>query len=219
VNVFKLYSYWRSSSAYRVRIALNLKNAAYEIVPVHLLREGGEQYRPEYRALNPQALVPLLADGDFLLAQSLAIFHYLEERLPQPPLVPQQARAAARMWAFCLAIACEIQPLQNTRVVRYLEGQLGADEAQRSAWLRHWIGAGLAALEAQLAAQAPQPYCFGEQPTYADCCLIPQLYAARRYAVPLAAYRRLLAVEARCQDHEAFRRAAPETQPDAPSSA
>lgn len=216
MTVFKLYSYWRSSSAYRVRIALNLKGAAYEIVPVHLLRDGGEQHRPEYRALNPQELVPLLVDGAFCLAQSLAIFQYLETRLPQPKLVPEDPREAARMWAFCQAVACEIQPLQNTRVLHYLEHPLGVDEARRRQWLHHWIGTGLAALEGMLASRASSACCFGDTPTYADCCLVPQLYAARRYGVALAAFPRLLAIEARCAEREAFRRAAPEAQPDAP---
>src|ERR1700745_1740468 len=123
--MLRLYQYWRSSRSYRVRIALNLKQTAYQCVRVHLLRDGGEQHKPEFHALNPQELIPLLVDGDFALGQSLAIFHYLESQVPQPALVPQAPREAARMWAFCQAVACEIQPLQNTRVLRYMTQQMG----------------------------------------------------------------------------------------------
>ncbi|HWY26029.1 MAG TPA: maleylacetoacetate isomerase, partial [Nevskia sp.] len=171
--MLKLYNYWRSSASYRVRIALNLKLVAFESVPVHLVRGGGEHHRPEYHALNPQELVPLLVDGDFTLGQSLAIFQYLESRLPQPPLAPTDPREAARMWAFCQAVACEIQPLQNTRVLDYLRDELALDEECRKAWLRHWIGVGLQALEETLRSRPESAYCFGDSPTYADCCLVP----------------------------------------------
>ncbi|MDR3417683.1 MAG: maleylacetoacetate isomerase [Nevskia sp.] len=212
--MLRLYSYWRSSSSYRVRIALNLKGAAYEIVPVHLLREGGEQHRPEYRALNPQELVPLLVDDDFTLGQSLAIFQYLETRLPLPPLAPADPREVARMWSFCQAIACEIQPMQNTRVQRYLAHELGLDEARRDGWLRHWIGSGLDALEEELRRRDESPYCFGDAPGYAECCLVPQMYAAERYGA-VRDWPRLQAVVARCRQLPAFAEAAPERQPDA----
>jgi maleylacetoacetate isomerase len=215
--MFKLYNYWRSSSSYRVRIALNLKLVEYETVPVHLVRDGGEQHKPEFHALNPHELVPLLVDGDFALGQSLAIFHYLEAQLPQPALVPQDAREAARMWAFCQAIACEIQPLQNTRVLRYLSEELGLAEDARTAWLRHWIGSGLAALEEELAQRPAHPYCFGQMPTYADCCLVPQMYAAERFGA-LRDWPRLQAITERCRGHEAFIKAHPDAQADAPKS-
>jgi maleylacetoacetate isomerase len=215
--MLKLYSYWRSSSSYRVRIALNLKLVAYENVPVNLLRDGGEQRTPEYHALNPQELIPLLADGDYTLGQSLAIFHYLEARVPQPALVPDEPCAAARMWAFCQAIACEIQPLQNTRVQRYLEQELGLSQEARGAWLRHWIGGGLDALEEELARREATPYCFGQTPTYADCCLVPQMYAAERFGA-VRQWPRLQAVAERCRGHEAFVKAQPELQADAPKS-
>ncbi len=215
--MLKLYNYWRSSSSYRVRIALNLKLVAYEAVPVHLVRDGGEQHKPDFHALNPQELVPLLVDGDFALGQSLAIFHYLESQVPQPALVPGEPRQAARMWAFCQAIACEIQPLQNTRVLRYLTQPLGLDEATRTTWLRHWIGNGLAALEEELAQRPATPYCFGETPTYADCCLVPQMYAAERFGA-VRDWPRLLAITQRCREHEAFIRAHPDLQLDAQKS-
>lgn len=215
--MLKLYNYWRSSSSYRVRIALNLKLVAYETVPVHLLRDGGEQHKPEYHALNPQELIPLLVDGDYALGQSLAIFHYLESRVPQPALVPEEPCAAARMWAFCQAIACEIQPLQNTRVLRYLKDELGLSEDARNSWLRHWIGGGLDALEEEQARRPESAYCFGDTPTYADCCLVPQMYSAERFGA-VREWPRLRAIVARCREHEAFVKAHPDLQGDAQKS-
>lgn len=215
--MLRLYSYWRSSSSYRVRIALNLKLVEYETVPIHLLRDGGEQRKAEYHALNPQQLVPLLVDGDFTLGQSLAIFHYLEAQVPQPALVPEDSREAARMWSFCQAIACEIQPLQNTRLLQYLGSELGLDEDRRNSWLRHWIGGGLDALEEELHRRPATPYCFGETPTYADCCLVPQMFAAERFGA-VRDWPRLQAVAARCREHPAFAAAHPQRQPDAQSA-
>jgi maleylacetoacetate isomerase len=212
--MLKLYGYWRSSSAYRVRIALQLKLIDYEAVPVHLLRDGGEQHRPEFRALNPQGRVPLLVDGGFRLSQSLAIFQYLEALAPHPALVPADAQDAARMWALCQTIACDIQPLQNSGVLDYLGGELGLDPARKQAWLQHWIGLGLQALEAMLAERDAAPYCCGDTPTYADCCLIPQLYAARRYGCALDRFPHLLAIDGRCAEHEAFIEARPDLQAD-----
>lgn len=213
--MLKLYSYWRSSSAYRVRIALGLKLIDYQLVPVHLLRDGGEQHKPEYLALNPQGRVPLLVDGDFRLSQSLAIFQYLEALAPYPALVPEDAQDAARMWALCQTIACDVQPLQNTGVLDYLGGELKLDEARKLAWLQHWIGLGLETLEAMLGERQAAPYCCGDTPTYADCCLVPQLYAARRYRCALERYPRLLAIDARCAEHAAFIDAHPDRQTDA----
>jgi maleylacetoacetate isomerase len=212
--MLKLYNYWRSTSSYRVRIALNLKLVAYEYHPVHLVRDGGEQRKPEYHALNPQELVPLLVDGDFALGQSLAIFQYLESTVPQPALVPEEPREAARMWSFCQAIACEIQPMQNTRVQRYFKQEWNLDEARNTAWLRHWIGGGLDALEEELARRPAAPYCFGDTPTYADCCLVPQMYSAERFGA-VRDWPRLKAINARCLEHPAFAAAHPDNQPDA----
>ena len=213
--MLRLYSYWSSTSSYRTRIALNLKLLDYELRTVHLVRDGGEQNDETYRRLNPQGLVPLLVDGEFRLAQSLAIFQYLEALVPQPALVPEDAQHAARMWSFCQTIASDIQPLQNLRVLHYLKDQLGVDDAARTRWLQHWIGAGLDPLEAMLQQYAESPYCFGDTPTYADCCLLPQLYAALRFGCALERWPRLAAVQSRCNEHPAFVAAHPSQQPDA----
>jgi maleylacetoacetate isomerase len=204
-----LYSYWRSSSAYRVRIALNLKQIDYDIVAVHLLRDGGEQHQAAYRRLNPQGLVPCLVDGDFVLSQSLAIFHYLESRFPERPLVPQDARQAAGMWALCSIIACDTQPLQNLSVLQYLETELGQDDDRRTAWARHWIARGLDAFEQLL---VDTPYCMGDEPTYADCVLVPQVYNARRYGLEPARWPRIATATAAAAALPAFERAHPEKQ-------
>lgn len=212
--MLKLYSYWRSSSSYRVRIALKLKLVAYEYHAVHLLRDGGEQRKPEYHALNPQELVPLLVDGDFALGQSLAIFHYLEAQLPCPALVPEDPREAARMWALCQAIACDIQPMQGNRVQRYFREEWNLDPARNTQWLQHWVGGGLDALEEEMSRRPATPYCFGETPTYADCCLVPQMYSAERFGIARH-WPRLQAVTRRCLEHAAFVAAHPDLQPDA----
>lgn len=212
----KLYSYWRSSASYRVRIALNLKGIAHELVPVHLTRDGGEQYGAAYRALNPQSRVPLLVDGDFALNQSLAILEYLEATRPQVPLVPDAPQARARMWAFCHTIAGDIQPLQNLATLAYLTGELRASEVQKTAWLRHWIERGLAALEAGFGPQAG-PFVLGAAPTLADCVLVPQIYAADRFGCDRGRFPRLAAVADHCQSHPAFAAAHPDRQPDRPA--
>jgi maleylacetoacetate isomerase len=212
----KLYSFWRSSCSYRVRIALAYKGLAYEYVPVHLTRDGGEQHQPAFRALNPQGYVPFLVDGDFGLSQSLAILDYLEQRFPDPALEPRDAQARARMWAFCLAIAADIQPLQNTGPVTYLTQTLAHTEEQKAAWIRHWIARGLAALEAGAGAG---PYVMGAAVTLADACLVPQWYNADRWQVDTVPFPKLAAIVARCRAHPAFAAASPERQPDAPAPA
>ncbi len=212
----KLYSYWRSSAAYRVRIALNLKGLPYEIVPVHLSKDGGEQRQAEFRKLNPQGLIPLLMDGGFRLNQSLAIFEYLEARQPQPALVPQDAAQRARMWAFCQTIACDIHPLNNLRVLQYLKNRLGVGEPERDVWYRHWIAEGFQALEASLQGLPETKFCFGDAPGFADCCLVPQMYNAKRYQCPLDAYPRLTLISARLRELPAFQAAHPDRQPDTP---
>jgi maleylacetoacetate isomerase/maleylpyruvate isomerase len=212
----KLYGFFRSSAAYRVRIALNLKGLGYDTVPVHLLRGGGEQFAPAYRGMNPQSLVPVLEDNGLVLTQSLAIIEYLEETHPRPPLLPATPQERARVRALALAIACDIHPLNNTRVLSYLTGPMGGSSETRNTWYHHWIALGLTALESQLA-DKPQTgkFCHGDAPGLADCCLVPQLANARRFKCDVAPYPTLLRIDANCQALDAFRRAAPDQQPDA----
>ncbi len=217
-EMLSLYSYWRSSAAYRVRIALHLKGLAYAQKPIHLLDNGGEQRSAEFRAVNPQALVPVLMDGERAIRQSLAIIEYLDESFPAIPLLPAMARDRARVRGLAQLIACDVHPLANLRVQQYLERELGVDQSHREAWSRHWISEGLAAFEA-LTRDNPSTgdFCEGELPSLADCCLIPQLYNARRLQMDLAAYPTLLRIEANCLALQGFQQAAPERQPDAPA--
>ena len=210
----RLYSYFRSSAAYRVRIALALKGLAYEYLPVHLIK--GEQRSDGYRALNAQALVPALVDEQRVFTQSLAIIEYLDERHPRPPLLPDAPAERARVRAIALSIACDIHPLDNTRVLQYLVRTLGVSEDAKNAWYRHWIDLGLAALETQLAGDpATGTFCHGEKPSLADVCLVPQLANARRFDIPLDAYPTLARIDSSCRALAAFAQAAPERQPDA----
>ncbi len=213
----RLYSYFNSSAAYRVRIALGLKGLAYGTVPVHLLRGGGEQLAEAYRRVNPQALVPALETDQGLLTQSLAIIEWLEERHPEPPLLPADGLQRARVRAFALAIACEIHPLCNLRVRRRLTSQFGAGEAEIRSWYGHWVGTGLAALEAMLdSGAAARGFCFpGLGPGLADICLVPQMANARRFDCDLTALPGLVAVDAALRARSEFHAAAPEVQPDA----
>lgn len=215
--MLKLYGYWRSSAAYRVRIALNLKGLACEHVPVHLVRDGGEQHGAAYRELNPQQLLPLLVDeenGGARIAQSLAILEYLDEIFPVPALLPSDPVDRARVRALALHIACDVHPLNNLRVLQYLSGELGVEEAARNAWYAHWVHTGLAAVEVGLAAFDGR-LSLGERPGYLEACLIPQVYNARRFNCDLTAYPRILAMTARCEALDAFKQAAPEAQRDA----
>jgi maleylacetoacetate isomerase len=207
-----LYTYWRSSAAYRVRIALNLKGLQAEHRAVHLRR--GEQRAAAYREINPQALVPTLVVGERRLTQSLAIIEYLEERHALPPLLPPAAEDRAWVRSIALAIACDIHPLDNTRVMQYLEAELGLDDVARDTWYKHWIREGFDAIETQLAAR-PAKFCFGEVPTLADVCLVPQVANARRVKLDLAPWPRIRAVNEACLALPAFDRARPENQPDA----
>ncbi|MBS0432934.1 MAG: maleylacetoacetate isomerase [Proteobacteria bacterium] len=216
-----LYSYWRSSAAYRVRIALNLKGLEYSIRPVHLTRDGGEQHTAGYREVNPQQLIPVLTDGDRMIRQSLAIIEYLDEAYPDTrPLLPVAARDRARVRALAQMVACDIHPLGNLRVLQYLERGFKASEKQRQAWSRHWIATGFDALEAMLAGNHNTGvFCEGDTPSIADCCLVPQVYNARRFEVPMQDYPTIARIDAACRELEAFKAAAPEAQPDAPATA
>jgi len=215
--MLKLYGYWRSSAAYRVRIALNLKGLAYRQVPVHLVKGGGQQHAAEYRALNPQRLVPLLVDevnGGARIAQSLAILEYLDEVFPVPALLPDDPVRRAQVRALAMHIACDIHPLNNLRVLQYLSAELGVDDEAKNAWYRHWVAQGLAAVEVGLEAFGDE-LSLGQRPGYLEACLVPQVYNARRFDCPMDAYPRILARVARCEALEAFAQAAPEVQPDA----
>lgn len=210
-----LYGYWRSSAAYRVRIALNLKGIDVEHRSVHLVRDGGEQHRVDYKALNPQGLVPLFIDTDGTrLAQSLAILEYLDETHPAVPLLPNDPSARGQARAFAQHIASEIHPLDNLRVLKYLVGELGVNDDAKLDWYRHWVALGLAALEPQ-AAELGGAFSLGERPGLVEACLVPQLYNARRFDCDLSAYPALVALDARARELEAFQRAAPEAQDDA----
>ncbi len=217
--MLKLYTYFRSSAAYRVRIALNLKNLPYEAIPVHLVKDGGEHLKEDYRRVNPVGAVPALADRELSLSQSLAIIEYLDEAYPYPPLLPGDPVARARVRAIALDIACEIHPINNLRVLKYLTGQLGLSEEQKNAWYRHWVEVGLASVEARLTT-GPQAvltgkFCHGEHPTLADCCLVPQVFNARRFGCRLDHVPTVVRIDAECRTLPAFVAAAPENQPDA----
>ena len=217
----KLYTYWRSSAAYRARIALNIKGLEYEAIAKHLMRDGGEQRKDEYLALHPQGLVPALVDDGFVVPQSLAICEYLEEIHPEPRLLPGSARDRATVRGMALAIACDIHPLNNLSVLQYLRGELRADDAAVSRWIAHWITRGFTALERWVAAcagpsAAPSPlFCYGTQVTLADVCLVPQVFNARRYSVDLTPFPRLTAIAAHLETLPTFERARPERQADA----
>lgn len=213
----KLYSYFRSSASYRVRIALNLKGLSCEVVPVHLLRDGGEQLRADYRRLNPDALVPSLQlDEGTVLTQSLAIIEYLEEIHPTPALLPVDALDRAWVRSIALAIACDIHPINNLRVLRYLVGEMKLSEEDKNRWYRHWVEQGLAAVE-QTLAQDPRAgrFCFGDTPGLADCFLVPQIANAQRMQCDLSGVPTLLRINDACLALEAFAAASPARQPDA----
>jgi maleylacetoacetate isomerase len=213
----QLYSYWRSSAAYRVRIGLNLKSLAYELLPVHLVRDGGEQHSPAYREVNPQELVPVLCHGQRRIPQSLAILEYLDEVWPQPPLLPSTARERARARSLALLVACDIHPLNNLRVLQYFEREWNVPQPERDNWVRYWMVEGLRAFEAMLADNpSTGEFCESDQPGLADCCLVPQLYNARRFGVEPAQFPTLQRIESACLAVPAFDAARPERQPDAP---
>ncbi|HEX2216807.1 MAG TPA: maleylacetoacetate isomerase [Xanthobacteraceae bacterium] len=209
----KLYSYFRSSAAYRARIALNLKGLPHEIVPIHLVQDGGRHRTPEYRRINPHMRVPALAlSGGDVLIQSLAIIEYLDEIYPDPPLLPTGAEERAHVRAVAQIIACDIHPLNNSMVLLYLRHTLGQERPAIDTWYAHWIRTGFDAIEHLI---RPGPYAFGSHITLADVCLVPQVANARRFNVPLDDYPKIVSVDAACLKLPAFDTARPEKQPDA----
>lgn len=211
----KLYTYFRSSAAYRVRIALNLKGLAYDAVPVHLLRGGGEHLQDDYRAINPSAALPSLQDGDVQLSQSMAIVEYLEEVYPQAPLLPQDAAGRARVRELAQIVGCDIHPVNNLRVLNYLVKHCGFTDQARTDWYRHWIIEGFGALEGHLARDPVSgPFCHGEHPTIADCFLVPQVFNAQRFNIDVSAYPNLDRINSLCIELPAFQHAHPSHQPD-----
>jgi maleylacetoacetate isomerase len=209
----KLYTYFRSSAAFRVRIALNLKGLAGDMVPVHLQKEGGLNRKADYRAINPHMRVPaLMLDSGDVLIQSLAIIEYLDEVHPQPPLLPRDPVERAKVRALAQLIACDIHPLNNVGPLRYLKNTLGQEQARIDAWYHHWVLDGFDALEAMI---RPAPYSCGREVTLADICLVPQVYNARRLKVPLDRFPKIVAADAACMKLPAFEKAKPENQPDA----
>jgi maleylpyruvate isomerase len=212
----KLYTYFRSSAAYRVRIALNLKGLDYEAIPVHLLRGGGEQLQEQYRSINPSGLVPAFQDDYITLTQSIAILEYLEDAHPQVPIMPKDAAERARVRELAQIIACDIHPVNNLRVLRYLVHELGVSEEQKAEWYRHWLVGGLEVLEKHLARDpSAGPLCHGRTPTIADCCLVPQVFNAQRHGIDVSIYPNIARINAQCIEIPAFVAAHPSNQPDA----
>jgi maleylpyruvate isomerase len=212
----KLYTYFRSSAAYRVRIALNLKGIVYDAAPVHLLRNGGEQLSDAYRAINPAMLLPALEDDGNVISQSLAIIEYLEETQPQTPLLPSDPAGRARVRSLALTVAADTHPLGNLRVLKYLTGELAVPDEIKLAWQQHWLRTGMSSLEALLS-DDPRTgrYSHGDTPTLADCCLVPQVFSAQRFGVDLASYPTIARIHAACNELPAFQQAHPAQQPDA----
>ncbi|MCJ8320209.1 MAG: maleylacetoacetate isomerase [Colwellia sp.] len=210
----KLYGYWRSSAAYRVRIALHLKEIDFESISVHLVKNGGEQHTEEYSALNPSHLVPTLVDGDLVLNQSVAIIDYLDNLFPDVALYPDDLALKAKVQALSLDIACEMHPINNLRVQQYLVKELNVTEQEKMDWVQHWMKTGFASIEAQLVKTSGQ-YCFADQITFADICLVPQVYNAKRFGVDLSLLPNICRVVSNCQSLIAFEKAHPDNQIDA----
>jgi maleylpyruvate isomerase len=212
----KLYTFFRSSASFRVRIALNLKGLTCDQAPIHLRRGGGEQLMAAYKSINPQALVPALEDNGKILTQSLAIIEYLDEKFPKPPLLPVDPADKAFVRSLAMVIACEVHPIQNLRVLNHIKATYHQTDAEVNPWAQHWIDLGLRAIEQMIVAQSRrEKFCFGDRPTLADICLIPQLGNARRFGCDLSKYPTILEIEKNCMAIPAFADAAPEKQPDA----
>lgn len=206
-----LYDYYRSSSSYRVRIALNLKQLPYQLKEVHLINEGGEQFFDTYKKLNPLARVPTLVDGDFVLSQSLAIIDYLDDKYPQQKMLPDDIELKAKVNAFAQIIACDIHPIDNLSVLKYLKSELGVNDTQKTEWYKHWIINGFNALEKTLEDNAGK-YCFGGEITLADVCLVPQVYNANRFNVDMSVFPSIQRVNDNAMKLDAFSKAAPDSQ-------
>ncbi|MGG7604299.1 maleylacetoacetate isomerase [Massilia sp. BKSP1R2A-1] len=212
----KLFTYFRSSAAYRVRIALNLKGLGYDAVPVHLVRDGGQHLASEYRAINPSGLVPAFQDDAITLTQSMAILEYLEEAYPDVPLLPKGAVARAHVRELAQIVACDIHPVNNLRVLKYLVKQLGLSDQAKTDWYRHWVIEGFQSLEAHLARHLDTgTFCYGHTPTIADCFLVPQVFNAQRFDIDVTAYPTISRINDMCVDLPAFKAAHPAQQPDA----
>jgi len=212
----ELYTYFRSSAAYRVRIALKLKGLQTDYSYVHLVKDGGQQHKPQYLAVNPQGLIPVLVDHGHVLTQSLAIIEYLEETHPQPPLLPKDALGRARVRALAQVVACDIHPVNNQRILKYLEQEFGVDETARKRWIQRWIRDGFSVIEKMLAGDpATGCCCHGDQPTMADICLVPQVFNARRFEVDMSAFPTIQRVDVHCLSLKPFADAAPGKQQDA----
>ena len=213
--MIKLYGYWRSTAAYRVRIALNLKQIAYSQQSVNLIKNGGEQHSTQFRSLNPQGLVPTLIDGDLEISQSLAILEYLEERYPRSSLLPSISGERAIVRQLCQIIACDTHPLNNLRVLQYLSSELNVEDADKTKWYHHWLDLGFKAFEDLLRKhQIEGPYCFGTELTMADACLIPQIYNANRFNYSMDNHPLLKTINDNCLKLTRIRDAVPENQPD-----
>jgi maleylacetoacetate isomerase len=207
--MIKLYDYYRSSACFRVRIALNLKNLDHEKITINLNNEG-EQFSDFYQKINPEKLVPAMQNGKHIISQSLAILEYLNEVYPDPPLLPQDVYERALVRSFALSIATDIHPLNNLRILKYLTGELKITDEQKNKWYQHWIQRGLSALEERLIAQnSSGDFCFGDRPTLADICLVPQMYNAKRFSCDLSLYKTLNRINENCEQHEAFNQARP----------
>lgn len=207
-----LYDYYRSSAAFRVRITLHLKNLPYQKIPIHLINNGGEQHREQYQKINPQELVPALKNGSQVLTQSLAIIEYLNELQPTPPLLPEDIYEKALVRAFAISIAADIHPLNNLRVLNYLKNEFAVSDEQKTAWYQHWIMLGFNALEKQIAQRKKSDFCFGNEPSLADVCLVPQLFNARRFSCDLTPYPNLTRIDANCQQLNPFQLAWPKEE-------
>jgi maleylacetoacetate isomerase len=216
----KLYSYWRSSAAHRVRIALNLKGLPYELIPVSLIANGGEHRSEDYRALNPQGKVPTLIDGERIVRQSMAIVEYIEESYEgEHRLMPSTPRERARVRSLAQIVACDIHPINNLGVMQYLEHEFNAPQVERDRWIKHWITEGFKGLEKLLETNpSTGQFCEGDEPSLADICLVPQVYNAYRWSVDMNQFPLIRRIFDECMKMEAFDRAKPESQPDAPKA-